>query len=141
MCVLVLAFLLASLLLRRDRSGFLAALVGACAVQAAIVSLAHYYEIHAFRSQQPNTATAIPPLAWAALQFSAVRRPRLPHDLVHLIGSGSGLATSASVARPALLDALIPALFLGYGAVILAVTWRGSEGFARPVALWKEARA
>ena len=142
-CALVLAFLLASLLLRRDRSGFLAALVGACAVQAAIISLAHYYEIHALRSLQPITATVIPPLAWAALQFSAVRRPRLPNDLVHLIGPI--LATIASVARPALLDALIPALFLGYGAMILAATWRGSDVLPRlpfetgdtPGRIWK----
>ena len=61
------------------------------------------------------------------------------HDLVHLIRPI--LATIASAAQPVLLDALIPALFLGYGAMILAATWRGSEGFARPVALWKEARA
>lgn len=68
------------------------------AVQAAIVSLAHYYEIHAFRSLQPITATAIPPLAWAALQFSAVRRPRLRAGATSL--SGSSPAVSAAQELP-----------------------------------------
>ena len=126
---LVLAFLLAVLLLRRGPPGFFVALVGLCAVQAAVIALAQHYGIAAFRSLQPVTAAAIPPLAWAAFQFSAVRRPRLPHDLAHL--AGPVLVAAASVAMPALLDALIPALFLGYGGIILLAAWRGADGLPR----------
>ena len=126
---LVLAFLLAVLLLRRGPPGFFVALVGLCAVQAAVIALAQHYGIAAFRSLQPVTAAAIPPLAWAAFQFSAVRRPRLPHDLAHL--AGPVLVAAASVAMPALLDALIPGLFLGYGGMILLAAWRGADGLPR----------
>ena len=122
---LVLAFLLAVLLLRRDRPGLFAALVGLCAVQAAVIALAHHYGIAAFRSLQPITAAAIPPLAWAAFQFSAVGRPRLLPDLAHL--AGPLLALAAALFLPALLDALIPALFLGYGGAILLAAWRGAD--------------
>ena len=126
---LVLAFLLAVLLLRRGPPGFFVALVGLCAVQAAVIALAQHYGIAAFRSLQPVTAAAIPPLAWAAFQFSAVRRPRLPHDLANL--AGPVLVAAASVAMPALFDALIPALFLGYGGMILLAAWRGADGLPR----------
>ena len=114
---LVLAFLLAALVLRRDRPGIFVALVGLCALQAAAIALAQHYGIAAFRSLQPITAAAIPPLAWAAFQFSAVRRPRLLPDLAHF--AGPLLALAASLVLPALLDALIPVLFLGYGGAIL----------------------
>ena len=126
---LVLAFLLVILLLRRGPPGFFVALVGLCAVQAAIIALAQHYGIVAFRFLQPVTAAAIPPLAWAAFQFSAVRRSRLPHDLAHL--AGPVLVAAALLVMPALLDALIPALFLGYGGTILLAVWRGADGLPR----------
>lgn len=78
---LVLSFLLACLLRRRDRRGLFIALVGACAMQAVVISLAHYYEIAAVRSLQPITAATIPPLAWAAFQFSETRKLHLDPDL------------------------------------------------------------
>ena len=126
---LVLGFLMVVLLLRRDRPVFFVALVGVCAMQAAIISLAHHYGIAAFRSLQPVTAAAIPPLAWGAFQFSAVRKPHLPHDLAHV--TGPGLASFASLFLPALLDGLIPALFLGYGATMLWATRRGPDDLPR----------
>ena len=126
---LVLAFLLAILLLRRGPPGFFVALVGLCAVQAAVIALAQHYGIAAFRFLQPVSAAAIPPLAWAAFQFSAVRQPRLPHDLAHL--AGPVLVVAVSLAMPALLDVLIPALFLGYGGTILVAAWRGADGLPR----------
>ena len=126
---LVLGFLLAVLLLRRDRPGLFTALVGLCAVQAAVIALAQHYGIAAFRSLQPVSAAAIPPLAWAAFQFSAVRRPRLPHDLAHL--AGPVLVLAAMPVLPALLDVLIPALFLGYGGAILLAAWRGADALPR----------
>ncbi len=121
---LVLAFLLAVLLL----SPF-AALVGLCALQAAVAALAQHYGIAAFRSLQPITATAIAPLAWLAFQFSVIRRPRLRRDLAHL--AGPLLALAASLILPTLLDALIPALFLGFGGAILLAAWRGTDALTR----------
>ena len=126
---LVLAFLLAVLVLRRDRPGLLVALVGLCALQAAAIALAQHYGNVAFRSLQPISAAAIPPLAWAAFQFSAVRGPRLLPDAAHL--AGPVLALVASLVLPALLDALVPALFLGYGGAILLAAWRGADALPR----------
>ncbi|MCY3873768.1 MAG: AraC family transcriptional regulator, partial [Rhodobacteraceae bacterium] len=126
---LVLAFVLAVLLLRHDRPGPFAALVGLCALQSAVIALAQHYGIAAFRSLQPITAAAIPPLAWAAFQFSVIRRPHLLRDVVHL--AGPLLALAASLILPTLLDALIPALFLGYGGAILLAAWRGTDALPR----------
>ena len=70
-----------------------------------------------------------PSAAWPAFQFSAVRRPRLPRDLAHL--AGPVLVAAASLATPALLEALIPALFLGYGGAILLAAWRGADALPR----------
>lgn len=125
----VLAFLLLLLLSRRDRPRLFVALVALCALQAAVIALAQHYGIAAFRSLQPITAAAIPPLAWAAFQFTAVRRPRLLPDLVHC--AGPLLALAASLVMPALLDALIPALFLGYGGAIFLAAWRGADALPR----------
>ena len=130
---LLLGFLLAVLLLRRDRPLFFTALVGLCTIQAVVIALAQHYGIAVFGSLQPVTAAAIPPLAWAAFQFSAVRRPRLPHDLVHL--AGPVLALAAVPILPTLLDMLIPALFLCYGGAILLAAWRGAD--ALPLLLFE----
>ena len=126
---LVLAFLFAVLLLRRDGPRLFVALVGLCALQATAITLGQHYGITALRSLQPVTAAAIPPLAWAAFQFSAVRRPHLLPDLAHL--AGPLLALVAALVLPALLDALIPALFLGYGGAILLAAWRGVDALPR----------
>ncbi len=88
-----------------------------------------HYGIAAFRSLQPITAAAIPPFAWAAFQFSVIRRPRLRRDLAHL--AGPLLALAASLILPTLLDALIPALFLGYGGAILLAARRGTDALPR----------
>ena len=53
----------------------------------------------------------------------------MPHDLLRL--AGPVLALAALLAAPALLDALIPALFLGYGGRFLLAAWRGANSLPR----------
>ena len=60
---LVLGFLFAALVLRRDRHWLVSVLVGACALQALIISLGQHYGVDSFRAVQPVTAASIPPLA------------------------------------------------------------------------------
>ena len=58
---LVLGFLFAALVLRRDRHWLLAVLVGACALQGLVISLGHHYGVGLFMAVQPVSAMLIPP--------------------------------------------------------------------------------
>ncbi len=98
--------------------------------RAAIIALGQHYEIAAFRSLQPVTAAAIPPLAWAAFLFSAVRRPRLPHDLLHLAGPVLALAALLAAWRGA--DSLPRLPFEAGGAP--GMVW---PGMVWPGMVWK----
>lgn len=113
---LVMGFLFVQMWLRDERHGPLAALLGLCAVQALIISLAQHYEVVGMGLVQPITATLIPPMAWIA--FRTTTRAGLRRaDLLHL--AGPLLAVVALVTVPIVLDGLIPLLFLGYGGLIL----------------------
>ncbi len=70
---LILGFLLARALARRDGRPAVAALIGACALQAFVVSLAQHYGLEPFGRIQPVTAAAVPPLAFAAFQATVLR--------------------------------------------------------------------
>lgn len=114
----LLCFVLLRLMLREDRSPALAVLIAACAVQAMLIALAQHYGVNWARAVQPSGGAILPPLTWVVFQLSAVRRVRVV-DALHLIGPA--LVPLSTVAVPALLDPLIPALYAGYGAAIL---WR-----------------
>lgn len=138
---LVLAFLFAQIWMRERRIGPLALLLGLCAVQALIIALAQHYKIPGMRLVMPITATLIPPLAWIALQTTAIRNLRTS-DWVNLAGPFCALA--AILVAPAFLDVLIPALFIGYGAAILIWSLSGADALPRirletgdlPARLW-----
>jgi AraC-like DNA-binding protein len=138
---LVLGFLLLRRLVAEGRLGPLSWPLALCAAQSLIIALAQHYQIPGMRLVQPVTATLIPPAAWLAFQASAVRRVNR-RDLAHLAGPVAALASL--VAAPALLDLLIPLLFLGYGAAILRRCLGGPDALpqlrleagAAPARIW-----
>lgn len=125
---LVLGFLMLRMWMGERRHGPLVALLALCAVQGVIISLAQHYLVPGMKYVQPITATLIPPLAWVAFQCTAVRRFRTS-DAIHLAGPMA--AITCLLAAPFMLDALIPALFLGYGGAILWKSLQGSDALPR----------
>lgn len=138
---LVLAFLFLRLVMAEKRVGPLAFLIGICAVQSLVISLAQHYQLAGWRLAQPICASFIPATAWLAFVASAVRRP-VPRDALHM--AGPLLAALALAVWPAALDIVIPLLFLGYAAAILARLRRGMDALPRlrleagdlPVRVW-----
>lgn len=106
----------------------LAVLLGVCAMQGVIISLAQHYQITGFALVQPLTATLIAPMAWVAFQTTAVRH-LTPTDFLNLLGPVCAL--SSLMAAPDFLDILIPALSVGYGLAILWTSLRGSDAMPR----------
>ena len=123
---LVLGFLFAALVLRRDRHWLVSVLVGACALQALIISLGQHYGVDVFRAVQPVTAASIPPLAWLAFRVTAIRSLHPGRDAFHLTGPLVTLALA--VYAPGALDLAVPSLYVGYGAALLWAAVHGVDG-------------
>ncbi len=127
---LIIALLLAGLLLHRlatrETHSTLLALIGACAVQAALIALVQYYGFGALRPLQPIGAMLIPPLAWIAFAWAAGGTTELRIMVWHAVGPV--LAIIVLLVNPFLLDAIIPVSFVGYGLLILLRLWRGADG-------------
>lgn len=125
--VLVVLFL--NLVLREGRHGFLAALIGVCAMQSAVIALAQHYGVGPARMVQPIGAALIPALAWVTFQATAVRRFAWHRDGAHFLAPA--FAAFCLVFAPQVLDVLIPALFAGYAIAILIVLRRGADALPR----------
>jgi AraC-like DNA-binding protein len=122
---LLLAGFLVHRLARRETHGTLLALIGICAVQAAIVSLVQYYGVSVLRPVQAVLATTIPPIAWLAFSRAAGGEGKPGHVYWH--GLGPLLAVMCLAAQPMLLDVLIPLSFTAYGVAMLMRLWRGED--------------
>ncbi len=122
---LVLMVLFLNLVLREGRYGLLAALIGLCAVQSAVIALAQHYGFGVARMVQPVTAALIPALAWVAFQATAVRRFEATRDGVHFLAPA--FAAFCLAFAPQVLDVLIPALFAGYGTAMLLFLRKGAD--------------
>ena len=139
---LVLGFLFLRNWLTEGRVTALAGLLGLCALQALIISLAQHYREPSMLTVQPLTATLIAPAAWMAFQTTTQRDPD-GRDLIHL--AGPLLAIVAIAVAPILIDLLIPALFVGYGTAILLRSLKGADALPRlrlsggevPARLWQ----
>lgn len=127
----------------RSRGGvWLQVLVLAAALQSAVAAGALHYGVPWLRWVMPAGASLLPPLAWAAFLFSAVRAP-LRRDLTHVLGPAAVLACLA--ARRELIDLLLPLLFAGYGAAMLLALGGGRDVLVRvrlgdggqPLLLWR----
>lgn len=113
---LALVWLLARALIRREGPPVFLALLALCAGQALLTALALHYGQDWARLVRPITAALVPPLAWVAFSTTALRGAE-PRDTVHLIGPA--FVGFCRAMAPEALDAVIPALYLGYGAAIL----------------------
>ena len=99
---LVLGFLFAALVLRRDRHWLVSVLVGACALQSLIISLGQHYGVDSFRAVQPVTAASIPPLAWLAFRRFRIERAcerLLAGESVAIAMDSSGFSTRSNFNR------------------------------------------
>lgn len=140
---LILLFLLARAVLRREAAGMLLALLAACAVQGIVISLNQYYGVHFFALVQPITAAMIPPLAYVAFQLTAVRAFDAERDLWHMIVPLFVAFCAAFV--PGAVDQAIMAAFLGYGAALLFAMRGGRDALVQtrlesgdtPVTIWR----
>jgi len=119
---LLLVFLFVRSVLFEKTTPLLGALLLACAVQSAVVSIVHYYGVTELCLVQPITASVIPTLAWVAFLEGGVHQRFQPSDIWHLAAPVvmAGVVTIA----PMLIDALLGGLFVGYGLAILLVLHR-----------------
>ncbi len=127
---LVLAFLFLRMVVKGRAHAPLAWVLGLCAMQATVISLAQHYGVTGARLVQPVTATLLPPAAWLAFQTARDRYPSR-RDVIHSLGSL--VAVFALLVRPAALDVVIPFLFAGYGAAILWSARRQGDAFLNTV--------
>ncbi len=139
---LVLAFLGLRAWLAGETPRPLLVVIGACALQAAVVAGNQHYGLPGLQAVQPVTALCLPPLAWAAF-VATVRRPLAAGDLWHATVPAFG-AFCRAFAPWSVLDQWIVVVFLAYGGAIL---WslRGIGDLAharlgageRPLRLWR----
>jgi AraC-like DNA-binding protein len=125
---LFLGFLLVRVWFIDRRHGPLVLLLGICAIQGVIISLAQHYHVPGFMIVQPITATLVPPMAWVAFQTTAIRH-FVKSDYLNLLGPLCALVSL--VVAPNFLDSLIPALSVGYGVAILWVSLQGTDAMPR----------
>lgn len=143
---LFVAFVLGFLLLRHwmqmGRLMPLGWLLVICAVQSLIIALSQHYNVPLARPAQALGACLIPGVAWLAFLGATTRVLRW-RDGVHLLWPL--VALLAIALQPAVLDALIPLLFLGYGSAILLRCWGGVndlpqlrlDGGQMPLIVWR----
>ena len=120
----VLLFLFIRLWTVRGRLGPIEILLAVCAVQAAIIALAQHYQAPGMRPVQPITATLIPPMAWCAFRWTAVRPWRMS-DSMHVLAPLT--AAAALIAAPGFLDVFVPGAFVVYGVAILLQSNKGPD--------------
>jgi AraC-like DNA-binding protein len=118
---LALAFLALRFVLQREGPSLFPVLLAAAAAQGTLISLVQHYGLTGLQVMQPVTAALVPPLAYLAFRQAAIRAPSLPGDLSH---AAAPLAAVFAVLFGDgrlhwLPDAVLVALFAGYGGAIL----------------------
>lgn len=96
----------------------LAALLGLCAIQSALVALAVGYGVTSLRPLLPVTGALIPPLAWMTFRSALVAAPDRS-QAVHLLAPAFVLFCQVFAAPT--VDLVVSAIFLSYG---LALLWK-----------------
>jgi AraC-like DNA-binding protein len=139
---LVLAFLGLRAWARGETPVPLLILIGACALQSAVVAGHQHYELPGFAVLQPLVALCLPPLAWVAF-VATLRRPLGMADFWQVTIPAFG-AFAWAFAPGWVLDLWIVLVFLAYGGAIL---WslHGALDLAharlgageRPLRLWR----
>ncbi|MCV9962427.1 AraC family transcriptional regulator [Pararhizobium sp. BT-229] len=96
------------------------------ALQGMIVGLRFGYGIHALAFIQPVTAAVMPPLAFLAFRSLSGSRPSRP-----FLHAAAPVAVGLSVAfLRDFVDALLLAIFFGYGLALYRLTFAGDEAAA-----------
>lgn len=130
----VVALLLIILLAAMLRSGeaskgnrpFLA-LIGLCALQSIIVGLRWGYDIAALRYALPVVASGLPPLVWASFH-SLIHREEAEAGGIRWIHATPPLGLLALLLlAPALIDAALIVLFVGYALALLNLGRSGPD--------------
>lgn len=123
------AAILACLLLRLFWSGegsrWLRLLIAVTAVQSLIAAAVQHYGIMELRVLQPFTASLIPPLTWLAFLHGALR-PVEPRDVRAQLAAPA-FVLFCIVFAPLTLDVVLPALFTGYGLLMLYAMRNGAD--------------
>jgi AraC-like DNA-binding protein len=114
---LVLAFLCLRAWQRGETPVPLLVLIGACALQSAVVAGNQHYGLPGLAAVQPVLALCLPPLAWVVF-VATVRRPLAAGDLWQIAIPAFG-AFCRAFAPWWVLDQWIVLVFLAYGAAIL----------------------
>lgn len=125
---LLLMVLLGFTLARQDgKSRRVAGFLGLCIALVVLVGLRWTLDLPILRFLQPVIAALLPPAAWIC--FAPLRGGRPLPVWLHLVPAGVVLVCSALwpwVHLP--VDALLAALYLGYGAALLRLGLRGADG-------------
>lgn len=140
---LVLIFLLAHIIVENEKPLIFAVLLGACALQSAIIALNQYYGFHWLASIQPVTAVNIPPLALVTFVTTAIRPFKLKKDMWHILVP-IFVAFCVRFA-PQTLDAVVFSVFAIYGGVLLYRLSQGRDSLVltglgsgdRPLLIWR----
>ncbi|MGP1395586.1 MAG: helix-turn-helix domain-containing protein [Inquilinaceae bacterium] len=143
LAALVLLYLLVRALVRRELSSPVRAVLALCALQATIVTAHQYYGVTFLAPVQPVTASAIPPLCYLGFRTSAMGPVQWPQDARH--AWAPAFALFCVLFAPAPLDAVVPAIFILYGAAILMRLRAGGDALIRtrlesgdvPVTIWR----
>jgi AraC-like DNA-binding protein len=124
---LMLAILLARLILQRDRQLMPAIVfVGACTITSVLTGLRWSFDIPGLQLLRLVAAASIAPIAWVC--FARLAESWTPQRLwLALLPPLAALVLGLLMLR--WLDALLGALFLGYGAALMAMALRGPDGF------------
>lgn len=139
----ILSYLLVAMSLRGDGNWVVRTLVGFCALQALIISLAQHYGLQTAQTIQPIVASTIPPLAFLAFASLNTRPLDLKTDAWHICIP----AFTAFCVRfaPIMLDVVIPAVFVVYAIAIIIAARGGADGLVRarlesgdlPAVIWR----
>ncbi|MCB8820754.1 helix-turn-helix domain-containing protein [Microvirga rosea] len=105
--------------------------------------MAQFYAVPVMRLVQPITATLIPPLAWIALETTAVRRFNPRRDLPHL--AVPAFTTFCIGFAPQTLDIVVPGIFTIYGLAMFQSLRAGPDGLPLirsevddwPILIWR----
>nr|WP_272212921.1 hypothetical protein [Marinicella sp. W31]MDC2878849.1 hypothetical protein [Marinicella sp. W31] len=122
---LVLGFMVLRMLAGERRPLAIAVFLSACALQGLIVALVQYYGIALLQPVQPVTASLVPVCAWLAFRSSFIEPIRSGRDFIHL--SAPAFTLFCVLFAPVTVDAVIPLVFLAYGARILLALKAGGD--------------
>jgi AraC-like DNA-binding protein len=101
--------------------------LGACLVLSIVVGLRWTFDLRLLRFLQPIIASCLPAITWLCFSGQTLR---VPHRWLHLIAVApiTLMSTTWTLWQPP-IDLALALLFFGYGAGLLRLAARGTDGF------------